>query len=108
MSNEAETPEPVRVRLNWDGADTTPVNPATLCVVQANAPDVVLTFGYFVPPVALGLKEHTPEEMRELADGRTMAPSQITRVSLPAEQALAMAQRIVGSLQSDGEEEEEP
>ena len=94
--------------MNWDDADTAPVNPAKLCIVQANPPDVVLTFGYFAPPIALALKEHTAEEMRELLDGREVVPSQITRVSLPAEQALAMAHSILGIIQSEDGEEEEP
>ena len=98
----------MRVSIDWDNADTAPVNPATLCVVQANAPDLVLTFGYFVPPIALALKEHTPEEMQELLGGRAVVPSQITRVSLPAEQALAMARSILGIVQSDDGEGEAP
>ncbi len=98
----------MQLSVSWDGADTAPVNPANLCVVQANAPEIVLTFGYFAPPIALALKEHTHEDIRELLASRAITPSQITRVSLPAEQALAMARSIQEIVQTDDGKEEEP
>lgn len=98
----------MRVSVNWDGADATPVNPATLCIVQPNALEIVLTFGYFALPIALALNEHTHEEIRELLAARAVTPSQITRVSLPAEQALAMARSILEVIQTDDEEKEQP
>ena len=92
MANE------LKGRLDWVGADDVDVQPMNTVMVQGLGDELVLSFGYGAPPIAMATMDAA--QMQEYLDEHGVKVRQIVRLSMPLSVAEALSQSIQGTLQA--------
>ena len=91
MANEQHT-----AQLDWSGADDVSVQSANTVLVQGLGDELVFSFGYAAPPIALATMND--DQMQEHLKKHAVEVRQIVRLGLPARVAMTLLQNLQGTL----------
>jgi hypothetical protein len=94
MSDEMETPETVRLLIDWSVPDDLPTHYVTNLVSQHTKHEFFITFFEIIPPLTLG---RTAEEVESMESVRARA---LTRISVSPERL----QGFINALQENLEQ----